>query len=49
MFGLIRLTVLCAVAFVAGVLYERYNIKQSCDIIEGVTSNGVCLVKDSVQ
>lgn len=49
MFGLLRLIVLCAVAFVAGILYERYNIKQACGALDGIVSNGLCLVKDPLQ
>lgn len=49
MFGLIRLVILCAIAFIAGVLYERYNIKQACDALDGVASNGLCVVEDSLQ
>ena len=49
MFGLIRLVILCAVAFVAGVLYERHNVNQACDALDGLASNGLCLVKDVQQ
>lgn len=46
MFGLIRLVILCAVAFVAGVLYERNNTRQACDALDGLSTNGLCVVAD---
>lgn len=47
MFGLVRLVILCAVAFVAGVLYERHNTGETCDTLGGRSANGLCLVKDT--
>jgi len=49
MFGLIRLIVLCAIAFVTGVLYERHNVTQACTAIEGHATNGLCLVRNVSQ
>lgn len=44
MFGLIRLVVLCGVAFIAGVLYERHGAREACPPI-GVWQNGMCFIQ----
>lgn len=49
MFRLVRLVVLCMMAFVAGVFYERLNAKEAFDAIGGLDSHGLCVVKDAVQ
>lgn len=49
MFGLIRLVILCAVAFVAGVLYERHNVTQVCTARDGLSANGLCVIQDISQ
>ena len=41
MFGLIRLVILCAIAFVAGVLFERNNFRAECAEI-GEWDAGFC-------
>jgi len=45
MFGLIRLVILCAVAFVAGVFYERQNVSTTCEAVGGQKSGGLCVVR----
>lgn len=40
MFGLIRLAVLCLMAFAAGVFFERSNQREACTLSGGVWSNG---------
>ena len=42
MFGLVRLVVFAAVAFVAGVLYERHNASEACDAAGGQFARGLC-------
>lgn len=41
MFGLIRLVILCAVAFVAGVFFERNNFRSECAKV-GDWQQGFC-------
>lgn len=48
MFGLIRLVILCAVAFVAGVLYERNGAREACPPI-GIWQNGICIIQGGGQ
>lgn len=43
MFGIFRTLILIAVAFVAGVLFERNNQKTLCDEIGGTWRVGVCV------
>ncbi|MCI5042459.1 MULTISPECIES: hypothetical protein [Donghicola] len=45
MFGLIRLPFLLAVAFVAGMMYERSEKGKLCDEIGGTTRNGLCIMR----
>ena len=49
MFRLVRLVVLCMMAFVAGVFYERLNAKEACDAIGGVETNGLCITTGAQQ
>lgn len=46
MFRLVRLTVLFIATFVAGTLYERYNIKRICAAVDGQAVNGVCYAQE---
>lgn len=48
MFSLIRLAILCAVAFVAGVLYERHNQSEVCRDL-GEWRGGICFVQGAGQ
>ncbi len=49
MFGLIRLVILCAAAFVAGVLFERHNVTLACTAQGGQPTDGLCLLGTGVQ
>jgi len=42
MFGLVRLVIFAAVAFVAGVLYERNNASEACKAAGGQYARGLC-------
>ncbi|MEL7093186.1 MAG: hypothetical protein AAFN94_15760 [Pseudomonadota bacterium] len=42
MFGLIRLAILLPLTFVAGMLYERFNWGEACDVSGGTVRDGVC-------
>ena len=46
MFRLIRLVIFCAVAFIAGVLYERANTSAACDAVSGFSVNGLCITSE---
>ena len=46
MFRLIRLPIFCGAAFVAGMIYERANIREACQMVEGVSINGLCMVPE---
>jgi hypothetical protein len=43
MFRLIRLVILCMIAFVLGVFYERQNVHTACTALGGEMINGLCL------
>lgn len=43
MFRLIRLVILMALAFTAGVLMERNHGREMCAVFEGSWVDGVCL------
>lgn len=43
MFGIVRLIVLCLIAFVAGVLFERQAQAERCIAAGGVWESRVCL------
>ncbi|WP_390912137.1 hypothetical protein [Pseudosulfitobacter sp. SM2401] len=42
MFRLIRTIFLVAIAFVAGILYERFGASDNCDTRGGEFINGLC-------
>lgn len=42
MFGLVRLVILCLIAFVAGVLFERQAQTKRCAEAGGVWNNRIC-------
>lgn len=42
MFGLIRTVVLLLVAFVAGLLYERFDASERCAAMGGTYRDAVC-------
>lgn len=46
MFGLIRLPILCAIAFVGGMIYERGNVRAACDAVDGFSVNGLCIAPE---
>ena len=46
MFRILRLIVLCIAAFVAGMIYERYNIKRICSALDGQDVNGICIAQE---
>lgn len=48
MFGLVRLVVLCGVAFVTGVLYERNSAREACPPI-GIWQDGICIIQGGGQ
>ncbi len=46
MFNLIRLPILCAIAFVGGMIYERVNVREACDVVGGFSVNGLCMTPE---
>lgn len=46
MFGLIRLAVLCLLAFVVGVMVERANQSKVCGTAGGTLREGLCITGD---
>ncbi|MEM8731082.1 MAG: hypothetical protein AAGF79_14315 [Pseudomonadota bacterium] len=47
MFRLLRLAILLAVAFVAGVLFERDRAGSACAEQDGLWQNGLCMALES--
>ena len=48
MFGLFRLVILCAIAFLAGVLFERNDAREACEAT-GEWQDGLCTIKEGAQ
>ncbi|WP_371227599.1 hypothetical protein [Roseovarius sp. 2305UL8-3] len=46
MFKLIRLPILCAIAFVGGMIYERANVREACTVVGGSSVNGLCIAPE---
>lgn len=42
MFGLIRTAILVMIAFVAGLMYERNQVREACTGQAGTIRDGVC-------
>ncbi len=45
MFRLIRFVILCMLAFVAGVFYERKNTADACKAVGGEMVAGLCIAQ----